>query len=901
MESPVINHELPVKQEDDEDEDAAWAKFNPMKDEFENVTENSYMKDSVGGTLPRKLYYGRKNPGEPKEVKLYVSKIPKHITESGLRNIFAKHGNVLYVHLVSKKDQSYRYGFVSLSNIIEADRAIQGLNHKPPFNLHIEFEMSEQDKNERVLVENCIPALLKMDFNHTEDPLYEHDADYTIKEKVLFSPGLPLEGLDWNQFPSCADALEEYHLYDLLPQCTQLYEPYLVWDASNVDDVRHALALRSYIAVDHWIGKNVMSQESTLPRLHQITNSNSVKTFGVQESRPIQSCVYCHRRVFKTSPLLCSCGVVYDDIMCQHQHWPVHKTQCMDQKSSGDCIDSTTDTRDVNSQEEDDFTKVIQEFKTFYSCYGTVVDHSLGAINIVPKLWWNENSAVSFITNESLIKSYLPRHEEIEKQPDLSPDQVHIGQLVGVLLVNPPLYVRGIVACTTGHGLIGVLPLEIDPFVLVTTVKLLNHTTGGASHVQCTIEHKDENYSLESSCRRQFTRVKNSSSKYRAFDESLNSCTVQLTPYLPCVEQLPLCCISIENKTKVILTAFHSSKVFYVQPLDMNIKIKFTTMASDFNLWCTNNHPNQTSDWIPKKNNVVGVRLTSGEYQRGQVIGTVTPWRADVVDNSKPNVQTEKLSRYYLVSLIDSGNNLKVGIENLVQLAPHLRKDLINEESMTADLILESGESVSDHIDNLTALPWQIIEGESVKDPTKTDQVCTLSQLTVPLYPLQRNHRYPLRLMKIIDTCYASMMVLSREEVQYVHTELGDCMKQYCDQLTLDKYNPASGTYCLAYCRELKLWTRARCEKCSEQHGHCYVFLVDYGVHAHLPITDLRPCHFLFTQYHSLAFIAYIPELETIELSESEILRKYATHSYRVMDVVKCNAQNTQDRVVLAL
>uniref|UniRef100_A0A8D8YC15 RRM domain-containing protein n=1 Tax=Cacopsylla melanoneura TaxID=428564 RepID=A0A8D8YC15_9HEMI len=254
MESPVINHELPVKQEDDEDEDAAWAKFNPMKDEFENVTENSYMKDSVGGTLPRKLYYGRKNPGEPKEVKLYVSKIPKHITESGLRNIFAKHGNVLYVHLVSKKDQSYRYGFVSLSNIIEADRAIQGLNHKPPFNLHIEFEMSEQDKNERVLVENCIPALLKMDFNHTEDPLYEHDADYTIKEKVLFSPGLPLEGLDWNQFPSCADALEEYHLYDLLPQCTQLYEPYLVWDASNVDDVRHALALRSYIAVDHWIG-----------------------------------------------------------------------------------------------------------------------------------------------------------------------------------------------------------------------------------------------------------------------------------------------------------------------------------------------------------------------------------------------------------------------------------------------------------------------------------------------------------------------------------------------------------------------------------------------------------------------------------------------------------------------
>ncbi|KAL1461182.1 hypothetical protein WDU94_013105 [Cyamophila willieti] len=938
MASPI------VKQEEDEDEEAAWAKFNPMKDEFENMVENSYMMDSVGGTLPRKLYYGKKNPGQAEEVKLYVSKIPKDITESGLRNIFAKYGKVLQVYLKSKKDRSHHYGFVSLSNIIEADRAIQGLNHKPPYNLHIEFEMSEQEKKERVLVENCSSALLKMssmNFNHMEEPLYDQDADYTIKEKVLFSPGLPLEGLDWTQFPSCVDDLEEYHLYELLPQCTQLYEPYLVWDASNVGDVNHTVALRHYIGTGHWIGQDVLSQEHTTLSLHQITKTNSVKTFGAQGTRPIQSCVYCHRKVFKTSPLLCRCGAIYDDIMCQHEHWPVHKTHCMDQNSSVDLIVSIPNTNDKDCQQEDNFTKVIQGFKTFYSRYGTVVDQSLGSINIVPKLWWNANSAVTLITNETLlIKSYLPTHEDISKQPDLSADQVHLGQLVGVLLLNPPLYVRAIVACTIGHGLIGVLPLEIDPFVLVPTVKLLKHTTGGASNVQCTIVDKDEDYSLETSS--QFTRLKNSSSKYRAFDESLNSCTVELIPYLPCVEQLPLACIAIKNKTRVMLTAFHSSRVLYVQPLDMNTRLKFATMASDFNLWCTNNHPTQNSDWIPKKNQVVGVRLLSGEYQRGQVIGTVMPRRAenksDVVENAIPDGWTENVTRYYLVSLIDSGKNVKVWIEDLVQLAVHLKKDpcfctkislkntnltlnvqcfqylkflleiktplivdLINEESMTVDLLLESGDSVSDRLDNLAALPWQIAEGDFVKDPTKTDQVCTLSQLTVPLYPFQPNHRYQLRLMKILDTGYASMMVISKEEVQYVHTELADTMKQYCDQLTVEKYNPASGNYCLAYCRELKLWTRARCEKSSDQHGHCYLFLVDYGVHAHLPIYDLRPFHSLFTQYHCLAFISYIPELKTIMLSESEILRKYSNHSYKVLNVVKCDPQNAQDRVVLAL
>lgn len=51
MESVVLSPQPVIE----EDEEAQWENFNPMEEDYQNPLENSYMHDSVGGTLPRKL------------------------------------------------------------------------------------------------------------------------------------------------------------------------------------------------------------------------------------------------------------------------------------------------------------------------------------------------------------------------------------------------------------------------------------------------------------------------------------------------------------------------------------------------------------------------------------------------------------------------------------------------------------------------------------------------------------------------------------------------------------------------------------------------------------------------------------------------------------------------------
>lgn len=137
-------------------------------------------------------------------------------------------------------------------------------------------------------------------------------------------------------------------------------------------------------------------------------------------------CAFCSRRVFKTSPLRCKCGVIYDDILCQHKHWPQHKSQCTDQTNA-------TDTNDIVRTElvENDFAQVLKAFREFYSTCGTVLDREKldnCPIDIVPQLWYDENTALVFVTTKLFIKSVLSSSSIIETLPDITAEQTHIGK-----------------------------------------------------------------------------------------------------------------------------------------------------------------------------------------------------------------------------------------------------------------------------------------------------------------------------------------------------------------------------------------------------------------------------------------------------------------------------------------
>ena len=63
--------------------------------------------------------------------KLYVGNLPFTATEDGVRTLFAAHGTVEKVSLISDRDtgRPRGFGFVEMSNA-DASRAMQGLNGK---------------------------------------------------------------------------------------------------------------------------------------------------------------------------------------------------------------------------------------------------------------------------------------------------------------------------------------------------------------------------------------------------------------------------------------------------------------------------------------------------------------------------------------------------------------------------------------------------------------------------------------------------------------------------------------------------------------------------------------------------------------------------------------------------
>ena len=61
---------------------------------------------------------------------LYVGNLPHSTTEADLRNIFAAHGAIEKITLVTDRDtgRSRGFGFVEMTNASEADNAIAALN-----------------------------------------------------------------------------------------------------------------------------------------------------------------------------------------------------------------------------------------------------------------------------------------------------------------------------------------------------------------------------------------------------------------------------------------------------------------------------------------------------------------------------------------------------------------------------------------------------------------------------------------------------------------------------------------------------------------------------------------------------------------------------------------------------
>ncbi|XP_077868064.1 putative RNA-binding protein 46 [Saccoglossus kowalevskii] len=81
--------------------------------------------DNIGGTVIRKKIQEPKHETKPSGYSVYVGRVPLNMSQSMFCQLFRRCGTVLKVRLIiPNEDMSYKYGFVTYSNIKSAKMAV---------------------------------------------------------------------------------------------------------------------------------------------------------------------------------------------------------------------------------------------------------------------------------------------------------------------------------------------------------------------------------------------------------------------------------------------------------------------------------------------------------------------------------------------------------------------------------------------------------------------------------------------------------------------------------------------------------------------------------------------------------------------------------------------------------
>ncbi|KAL4232117.1 Tudor domain-containing protein 6-like [Mactra antiquata] len=166
--------------------------WNPMRDDYHDAGFNSYVRGPG-----RLLGVKGQNYTNSKHVQLYIKGIPREIKEDGLEGLFSRAGNVKRVKIMSSNFvRGDTYGFVTMENLIAAERAI-ALFHgfrigEFVLNVSVSKSKEELDYLKRRKMDASILAAQSgyYEFSDDElenDPTVHKDKMNGVKEKTSYT------------------------------------------------------------------------------------------------------------------------------------------------------------------------------------------------------------------------------------------------------------------------------------------------------------------------------------------------------------------------------------------------------------------------------------------------------------------------------------------------------------------------------------------------------------------------------------------------------------------------------------------------------------------------------------------------------------------------------------------
>lgn len=309
--------------------------WNPMAESYHDANINSYEHGPGVNLTP----YVRPSPDA--EHKLYVSNLPLELTETGLRQLFDRHGKTTGV--ISPPDTTW--GFVTYATFREAEAAIRALNETSPLNLRVSFaKQSEKQSNRRKPTVCGIPNIEALPYPPILDnPCREYispEQRPQITRPIVRNSGRGKE-LAILARRMTAPPGHMYHETDdlLYPDIhdPNIYDPYE--DAEPFPEIND-MWTRPRIKVSNDGTRFVtMGRGYTwykLPAPHPKVNEQIRAVYlnreaGLYEygdnkfAQQIGPCQHCNRRAV----MRCQrCREFYCSKTCQEADWPRHKVEC---------------------------------------------------------------------------------------------------------------------------------------------------------------------------------------------------------------------------------------------------------------------------------------------------------------------------------------------------------------------------------------------------------------------------------------------------------------------------------------------------------------------------------------------------------------------------------------------
>nr|CAD7430691.1 unnamed protein product [Timema monikensis] len=324
----------------------AFNSWNPLEEDYEDPNFNTY-HTGPGAYLNLNLQpFNKRSRDSGAHYKLFVSNIPRTITQKGFVNYFYSFGEPFDVALINNGQGTHNFGFISYKTekdvfnmcllLREAELAIREVHRQPPLHLRVGFSRSEEEKTRLLKKSQEEEAILRAvnEIGPLERPVSNPSFKLVSRGRGKPPGYIPRRpGFQANKAWCLSELVEGDWYRPTIENSYNMSNRFILEELANNTSIvgnRRVGMGRAYLPKEE-VPRNVFSHVGSHKLVKKIKKNGDVAcVHGCKIPVTRGLCYVCQK---KTTLKCTRCGTWYCSSNCQIDHWPVHKAQCLAKSS----------------------------------------------------------------------------------------------------------------------------------------------------------------------------------------------------------------------------------------------------------------------------------------------------------------------------------------------------------------------------------------------------------------------------------------------------------------------------------------------------------------------------------------------------------------------------------------